>query len=181
MTKIVAAPDRACGACSLCCKVLKIKEFAKPAHQWCQHCRPGKGGCAIYDDRPSTCRGFVCFWLEGKMDDAWYPLKSKIVAHSVKNEDHAAPVLYFHVDVAYPQRWREEPYHSSIRHTAAVGLRLPEPHLTCVIVGENLFFVFPTRIIERTLQPLSPEQKRVVDAAFDQAMLEFQLEETSCT
>ena len=59
------ALGRACGACSLCCKLLQIDEpeLKKPANEWCRHCRPGKGGCAIYDERPPVCRDFACEWL----------------------------------------------------------------------------------------------------------------------
>src|SRR5262249_6364064 len=54
---------RECGECSACCKVLDVLELDKPAHQWCKHCRPGRGGCLIYDRRPTICRVFACAWL----------------------------------------------------------------------------------------------------------------------
>jgi len=37
---------RACGTCTLCCKVVAVTELAKAAGQWCLHCRPGRG-CSI--------------------------------------------------------------------------------------------------------------------------------------
>jgi hypothetical protein len=46
-----AAAGRQCGDCTMCCKVLPIEELSKPAHQWCQHAKPGSG-CAIYQSRP---------------------------------------------------------------------------------------------------------------------------------
>jgi hypothetical protein len=48
------AVGRRCGACSLCCQILGVDEppaFSKPPDRWCPHCRPGKGGCTIYDER----------------------------------------------------------------------------------------------------------------------------------
>jgi hypothetical protein len=60
----VAITGRTCGDCSLCCKLINVREpLNKPRDVWCQHCRPGKGGCSIYDTRPDVCRGFACDWL----------------------------------------------------------------------------------------------------------------------
>ena len=47
----MVVPGRACGTCSLCCKVLSVFELAKPAGKWCTHCRPGNG-CDVYATRP---------------------------------------------------------------------------------------------------------------------------------
>lgn len=56
-------PGKACGDCSLCCKVLEIAELDKPAGPWCAHCRePEPGGCGIYMTRPEICRSYVCLW-----------------------------------------------------------------------------------------------------------------------
>ena len=57
-----AKPDRACGTCVACCKVLNINEpdLFKPADQLCMHCN-GKG-CGIYDSRPAICRTWNCAW-----------------------------------------------------------------------------------------------------------------------
>src|SRR6516165_9574581 len=41
--------ERECGKCSLCCKLLPIRELNKPIDTWCPHCRPGHGGCTIPD------------------------------------------------------------------------------------------------------------------------------------
>jgi len=61
--------ERSCGSCSLCCKLLSIEGVEdRPGWTWCKHCRPGKGGCSIYDDRPHACRSFVCGWLSGALD-----------------------------------------------------------------------------------------------------------------
>lgn len=38
---------RRCGGCTLCCKILPVRELAKPANTRCQHQRTGKG-CAVY-------------------------------------------------------------------------------------------------------------------------------------
>jgi hypothetical protein len=33
---------RACGTCTLCCKVVAVPELEKAAGEWCKHCRPGR-------------------------------------------------------------------------------------------------------------------------------------------
>ena len=66
-TEAPPAPPRSCGPCTLCCKVMAIKdpELEKPKDVWCQHAKKGCG-CGIYDTRPSICRGFECMWLGGE-------------------------------------------------------------------------------------------------------------------
>lgn len=54
---------RRCGGCTLCCKLLPTKEINKPANTKCKHQRSGKG-CAIYEQRPWSCRFWVCEWLK---------------------------------------------------------------------------------------------------------------------
>jgi hypothetical protein len=62
---------RACGSCSLCCKLLQIIEpdLQKERDVWCPHCRPGQGGCSIYTDpaKPKICDSFKCLWLKGEV------------------------------------------------------------------------------------------------------------------
>ena len=73
------APVRSCGSCSLCCKLLVIDELDKPPDTWCPHCKPGRGGCSIYADRPPSCRLFRCGWLDskGSVGDEWIPRAAK--------------------------------------------------------------------------------------------------------
>ena len=56
--------ERRCGPCQLCCKLLPVAEFDKPAGKRCRHQRMAKG-CAIYARRPMTCRLWDCRWLNG--------------------------------------------------------------------------------------------------------------------
>jgi hypothetical protein len=108
---------RECGSCSLCCKLLYIRELNKPIDTWCQHCKPGKGGCTIYADRPATCRGFVCGWLSDELElgDEWFPARCKmIVTPRVPGHSAAEQGFLVTVDPAYPNAWRREPYHSQL-------------------------------------------------------------------
>ena len=74
-----AASGRRCGSCSLCCRLLDVPRVDKPKNDWCPHCRPGKGGCAIYDRRPQVCRGYACEWLAGRLGDECFPPRAKMV------------------------------------------------------------------------------------------------------
>ena len=71
---------RQCGSCNACCDVLEVAAVDKPVNQLCQHWQTGTG-CTIYDRRPQMCRSFVCAWLQGHLDDEWFPAKSGIIVH----------------------------------------------------------------------------------------------------
>ena len=117
---------KSCGSCSLCCKLLSVSELNKPIDTWCPHARPGKGGCAIYPDRPHRCRVFVCGWLQNSSpllvgrrghigvafayDDAWYPARCKMVLFQAEFGK-----LVVAVDPNFPNAWRHEPYYSQLR------------------------------------------------------------------
>jgi hypothetical protein len=61
--------------------VLGIQELAKPEYQKCPHQRvpdgdssnrlplPVVGDCAIYEDRPASCRAYQCLWLQGALEN----------------------------------------------------------------------------------------------------------------
>ena len=114
--------QRSCGSCSLCCKLLAIEGVEeRPGFTWCRHCRPGKGGCGIYDHRPEACRNFVCGWLSGALDgvldpERWHPAKARMMmtAEAVDQQTH----IVVHVDPSFPERWRQTPYREDIRRLA---------------------------------------------------------------
>jgi Fe-S-cluster containining protein len=109
-----AAAGRQCGDCSMCCKTLPIDEISKPAHQWCQHARPGSG-CAIYETRPAVCRGFACTWLVSKdLKPHWKPTKCKMVLHT-KGHERGGGVMMVQVDRDYPNAWRRSPYYEELK------------------------------------------------------------------
>jgi hypothetical protein len=53
---------RRCGDCQLCCTLLPTREVPTAAGERCKHQRFHKG-CAIYKDRPTSCRLWSCRWL----------------------------------------------------------------------------------------------------------------------
>jgi len=108
---------RACGNCSLCCKLLAIAELNKPIDTWCPHARPGRGGCSIYPDRPTNCRGFTCGWLSGlpEFGDEWFPARCKMILTPRDPKRTARKQgLLVTVDPTYPNAWRREPYYSQL-------------------------------------------------------------------
>lgn len=71
-------PKRACGDCTLCCKLVAVRELKKPAEQKCDHCIKGSG-CQIYSIRPQGCVDFECLWLTGEIPELLFPKEVKIV------------------------------------------------------------------------------------------------------
>lgn len=137
---------RSCGSCSLCCKILDIPELDKPSGRWCSHCKPGKGGCEIYSDRPLVCRAFGCQWLaDGSFGDHWYPVCSRMVLRMLPNSQEGSSPLRLHVnvDTAYRGAWRAEPYWSDLRDRAT---RMQ----VIVYEGDRMFAVYPDKAIEFT-------------------------------
>lgn len=124
ITEAKQETGRECGTCSLCCKLLDVPEVNKPIHDWCQHARPGRGGCSIYATRPQVCRGYGCAWLlNPALDDRWFPQRAHLVMDSDLLKEDGRIVIRVHLDPAHPNRWREEPYYSVIKNIALRGLR----------------------------------------------------------
>lgn len=88
----VRTPDRVCGSCRLCCRLVSIQEkgevdgepyeFVKPAGEWCNH--TCEAGCAVWTEGPpvraEACARFRCLWLEGYLLERHKPEHSKVVA-----------------------------------------------------------------------------------------------------
>ena len=133
-------PARSCGTCSLCCKVVSITEFQKPAGVWCSHAKPGKG-CGIHLTRPFVCRGAYCEWmLSNGLGDEWKPEVAKFALFARENR------LTAHVDPGNPSAWKREPYYRNFKDWALQGLlRRPEIKVIDVMIGENCTVVLPDR------------------------------------
>ncbi len=110
-SQIEPAAGRACGSCTMCCKVLLVGELQKPPGVWCKHAKPGQG-CGIYETRPGSCREFFCEWmLDGKFGPEWKPDVAKFVVSPLTGESN----LLIAVDPNFPNAWRRDPYHQQIR------------------------------------------------------------------
>ncbi|MDH2349292.1 YkgJ family cysteine cluster protein [Bradyrhizobium sp. SSUT112] len=109
-------PTRQCGSCNACCDILEVAAVDKPVNQLCKHWQTGTG-CTIYDRRPQMCRSFVCAWLQGHLDDDWFPATSGIIVHFSQDAVNVT------VDDHCPDRWREEPYFSKLAEWSLNGIR----------------------------------------------------------
>jgi hypothetical protein len=77
-------PGRECGACDACCVLFEITEpsIAKAAGVPCRHLT--KGGCAVYESRPQTCRSWLCGWrLIASLPEDWRPDLSGILVYQM--------------------------------------------------------------------------------------------------
>jgi Fe-S-cluster containining protein len=107
---------RACDECSLCCKVIGVREIDKPRGQWCKHYKAGKG-CAVYLTRPAVCRDYTCrFKIDPELDEIWRPSECRMVI----NLDRRRVVV--NVDPDRPNAWREEPFYSTFKRWSRTAL-----------------------------------------------------------
>lgn len=143
-------PGRSCDRCTLCCKVMRVQELAKPKSTWCPHCAIGKG-CTIYETRPEECRGFFCGYRRwSEVGEHWFPADSKMLL----SPELDGTRIGIHVDPGSPSAWRKEPYLSEIRKMAAAAFQ--RGHYVVVIVGHRAIVVFPDREVD--LGTLGPDE-----------------------
>ncbi len=130
---------RSCEGCTLCCKLLGIKELDKPQMAWCQHCAPGTG-CKIYESRPTECAKFYCdYRTQSALDERWNPKTSKIVV-VYRGNDRAMAV---YVDPSRKDAWRKAPYYPQIK--AWANSLCPQNGQVVVWEGNNAVAVMPNR------------------------------------
>ena len=165
------AIGRSCGSCSLCCKLLPIYGLSqpKPRDRWCPHCKPSRGGCLIYENRPEECRIFYCGWLMGQLPDEWYPQRSKMVVAFYPRASGRGSDCIVTVEPAYAARWREQPYYSQIKQNS-VGW-LTSDARTFVRIGTRVIAVFPTSEVDlgdvEMDKPLPPDRAAAMQAAIE--------------
>ena len=96
-----------CGKCTMCCKVMVVTSLKKPKNKLCEHCNVGTG-CRIYNDRPTDCQAFRCFWLQTQtagpapLPVSLRPDKCKVVLHASADEKS----IIAKVDPNYPHAWK---------------------------------------------------------------------------
>jgi hypothetical protein len=139
----VTKTGRKCGDCSLCCKLVPVPSIDKPENVWCKHCKPGKGGCAIQDNKPVSCALWHCAWLlDSHLGEHWFPRTSKMVMHPSREATGDRSWIVA-VDPGFPLKWREEPYFTELTRIADWQLSA-YGSLLKVCVGERTFAVSPT-------------------------------------
>ncbi len=149
---------RACGTCTLCCKVFRIDDLQKPAGKWCRHCAIGQG-CKIYDERPQQCRAFECIWLQDEgIPPAWKPETSKVVFSLHPDTGF----IYGQVDPGAPFAWRKEPFLSGLR--AWSDRLLADRRHLLIFVQSHATLIMPTGPVE--IGPMAPTDGFIVRETF---------------
>lgn len=135
---------RSCNNCSECCFQLEIVELKKPQLRWCQHCTTKKS-CDIYLERPKECREFSCGYLQSTelFGEEWAPQKCKMV---IVADDTIPPNIRIHVHPMMPNKWKEEPYYSTLRNIAQS--MNPDLGRLLIRVGNNFTILLPDRDVE---------------------------------
>jgi hypothetical protein len=133
---------RSCGDCTLCCKLLAVKDLGKPRDVWCTHCKPGRG-CLIYASRPRDCTAFNCGYLmSADLGEEWKPNRSKIV---LAPEAGVNRIIAF-VDPQRADAWKREPYYSGLKKLAA-GAAM-HGGWVIVRVERHTYVIFPDRDVD---------------------------------
>jgi hypothetical protein len=69
---------RTCGGRTACCSIMGVRELSLPSFCRCHHV--ADAGCAIYPERPYSCRVWSCLWLiDQTMSDALRPDRCGVV------------------------------------------------------------------------------------------------------
>jgi hypothetical protein len=135
-------PGRACGTCTLCCKIMRIEALQKPSGKWCAHCEPGRG-CGIYETRPAECRRFFCMWMyQPQIGPEWKPEKSKIVLCLELDGKRIAA----HVDPGFPAAWRRAPYYGDLKRWSAAAAHAEQQ--VSVWIGRHAIVILPDRDVD---------------------------------
>jgi len=112
--------NRKCGTCTLCCRLLPVRELDKGANQRCQHQR--HTGCSVYHRPPAfprSCGVWSCRWLTDdnaqelrRPDRVGYVIDQlpdlvKMRNKQTGEEERELMVLQVWVDPARRDAWQE--------------------------------------------------------------------------
>lgn len=119
MVNLTVLKSRTCGTCTMCCKLLGIKELDKPSDKWCPHCDVGHG-CKIYADRPPSCVEFACAYImEPDLPEELRPDRCRVVMWApIEANDK---FIQFNVDPAYPDAWKTSAMRTAIESILSYG------------------------------------------------------------
>lgn len=146
--------NRKCGGCTLCCKLLPVRELDKGANTHCKHQRSGKG-CAVYrkPGMPISCSLWSCRWLFdeaasglSRPDRTHYVIDAMpdyiTAGNDLDSARHTVLALQIWIDPKYPDAHRDPalrayieklceqaPVVGLVRYGSAAGLVLIPPHM----------------------------------------------------
>lgn len=149
-----AETTRSCGGCTLCCKLLGVRELKKPAGTRCKYQRLSKG-CTIYARKPASCAHYSCRWLLGN-DTADLPRPDRChyvvdpMPDFVRMVNNATGELQANVEVV--QVWVDPGYPDAHRDPALRRylLRRGKEGVAALIRynGSDAFALFPPQMTE---------------------------------
>lgn len=149
LPQLVMDPKRKCGLCTACCTVLGVPEISKPHQTKCEH--QCGDGCTIYEDRPSTCKGFFCAWRLGYFTEDDRPDRVGVVfAFQMGTKFQDGPLLV--VDELRPEAYLETRPHALI-------LQESRRQLVWVRSGRNRKLLGPDSELDR-VQPIVDQELR---------------------
>lgn len=123
------APGKACGSCTLCCKLFPVPELEKPGGRWCRHIAQGRG-CGIHATRPPVCRAFDCQWLHNpELGPEWKPAACKFVMSIYPGSNS----LVVTGDPGFPRGWAREPFLGKLKQWA----RVAQEQGDCILVFQG--------------------------------------------
>lgn len=129
--------QKACGSCTMCCKVYDVPELNKLSGHWCSYVAQGRG-CKIYETRPKLCRDFFCNWIYvGELGPEWKPDKSRLVITT----DPVSRNILIEVDPGLPNAWRKEPYYSTIKQWSSFLIK--ERRHVAISIRKSLTIILP--------------------------------------
>lgn len=117
-------PNRQCGECTLCCKVVEVEEINKPRGEWCRFSRSHKG-CSLYPNHPISCKQYSCMWLLTNLPDEMRPdrihavidLLSTPITAIVDNKKVTIQCVQVFVDPKFPDAYNHGILKSFIVHS----------------------------------------------------------------
>jgi hypothetical protein len=139
---VPTVPGRACGPCTLCCKLLVVEAMRKPVNKWCQHCVIGRG-CGVYETRPEECRDFFCGFLTlPHLGEEWRPSNSKFIV----GIEAGGNSIFLNVDPTRPDVWKKEPFYSRLKEWACKAV--PSHGHVIVYIDRQRIVILPNRDVD---------------------------------
>ena len=133
-------PGRACGTCTMCCKLMVVPELNKPQGTWCTHCAP-RSGCGIYATRPKSCREFYCGYLTSPgVGESWRPQQARMLLMKVDGGIAAV------VDRDRKDIWKQPQYYEQLKAWSRQGMA--EGWFVIVRVDEHVTAILPDSDVE---------------------------------
>jgi len=140
--------QRQCGECTLCCKLLPVRELEKAGGVRCKHQSHAKG-CRVYgtDKMPPSCKLWNCAWLSGnpvgpRPDRAHYVVDIMpdyvTIVDNETGKKRAQPVVQVWLDPRHPDAHRNPVLRSYLAKRGEAALIRTSPREGFVLVPPSM-------------------------------------------